>query len=54
LQEEIEKACDLLFKKSEKLSYRHDVHDAAVTGMWILPLYGSMSTDLQQRVFDPV
>ncbi|NWR42548.1 DHX40 helicase, partial [Regulus satrapa] len=43
-QNEIERACDLLFKKAENIDYRYEVHDRAVEGLLILPLYGSMST----------
>lgn len=43
-QNEIERACDLLFKKAESIDYRYEVHDRAVEGLLILPLYGSMST----------
>lgn len=43
-QIEIEKACDLLFKKAESIDYRYEVHDQSIEGLLILPLYGSMST----------
>jgi len=43
-QIEIERACDLLFKKAESIDYRYEVHDRSVEGLLILPLYGSMST----------
>ncbi|XP_021380655.2 putative ATP-dependent RNA helicase DHX40 [Lonchura striata] len=52
-QNEIERACDLLFKKAESIDYRYEVHDRAVEGLLILPLYGSMSTDQQKRIFLP-
>ncbi|KAJ7422155.1 DEAH-box helicase 40 [Willisornis vidua] len=52
-QMEIERACDLLFKKAEAIDYRYEVHDRAVEGLLILPLYGSMSTDQQKRIFLP-
>uniref|UniRef100_A0A669PI85 RNA helicase n=1 Tax=Phasianus colchicus TaxID=9054 RepID=A0A669PI85_PHACC len=52
-QIEIEKACDLLFKKAETIDYRYEVHDQSVEGLLILPLYGSMSTDQQKRIFLP-
>ncbi|XP_051966157.1 probable ATP-dependent RNA helicase DHX40 [Xyrauchen texanus] len=52
-QSEIEKACDLLFNKAEVLDYRYDVHDRAVEGLLILPLYGSMPTDQQRQIFQP-
>uniref|UniRef100_A0A8D0FF26 RNA helicase n=1 Tax=Strix occidentalis caurina TaxID=311401 RepID=A0A8D0FF26_STROC len=52
-QIEIERACDLLFKKAESIDYRYEVHDQSVEGLLILPLYGSMSTDQQKRIFLP-
>ncbi|NXS08581.1 DHX40 helicase, partial [Neodrepanis coruscans] len=52
-QVEIERACDLLFKKAECIDYRYEVHDQAIEGLLILPLYGSMSTDQQKRIFLP-
>ncbi|XP_015736474.1 probable ATP-dependent RNA helicase DHX40 isoform X1 [Coturnix japonica] len=52
-QIEIEKACDLLFKKAESIDYRYEVHDQSIEGLLILPLYGSMSTDQQKRIFLP-
>ncbi|XP_030318388.1 probable ATP-dependent RNA helicase DHX40 isoform X3 [Calypte anna] len=52
-QIEIEKACDLLFKKAESIDYRYEVQDRSVEGLLILPLYGSMSTDQQKRIFLP-
>uniref|UniRef100_A0A8C5M871 RNA helicase n=1 Tax=Leptobrachium leishanense TaxID=445787 RepID=A0A8C5M871_9ANUR len=52
-QSEIEKACDLLFDKAESIDYRHDVYDSSVEGLLILPLYGSMPTDQQRRIFLP-
>ncbi|KAM5179654.1 putative ATP-dependent RNA helicase DHX40 isoform 1-T3 [Mantella aurantiaca] len=52
-QSEIEKACDMLFEKAELIDYRHDVYDSLVEGLLILPLYGSMPTDQQKRIFLP-
>ncbi|XP_075709158.1 putative ATP-dependent RNA helicase DHX40 [Rhinoderma darwinii] len=52
-QSEIEKACDVLYQKAEMIDYRHDVYDSAVEGLLILPLYGSMPTDQQKRIFLP-
>ncbi|CAI9586020.1 unnamed protein product [Staurois parvus] len=52
-QSEIEKACDMLFEKAELTDYRHDVYDSSVEGLLILPLYGSMPTDQQKRIFLP-
>ncbi|KAF1538912.1 putative ATP-dependent RNA helicase DHX40, partial [Eudyptula albosignata] len=52
-QIEIERACDLLFKKAESIDYRYEVHDRSVEGLLILPLYGSMSTDQQKSIFLP-
>ncbi|KAM8975237.1 putative ATP-dependent RNA helicase DHX40 isoform 2-T2 [Pelodytes ibericus] len=52
-QSEIEKTCDLLFEKAESIDYRHDVFDSSVEGLLILPLYGSMPTDQQKRIFLP-
>lgn len=43
-QIEIERACDLLFKKAESIDYQYEVHDRSVEGLLILPLYGSMTT----------
>ena len=43
-QAEIEKACDMLFKKSERVDYRQDVKDSAVEALMVLPVYGSMAT----------
>ncbi|XP_018105093.1 probable ATP-dependent RNA helicase DHX40 isoform X2 [Xenopus laevis] len=50
-QAEIERACNLLFKKAEAIDYRHDLYDRSVEGLLILPLYGSMPTDQQKRIF---
>ncbi|KAM4048451.1 putative ATP-dependent RNA helicase DHX40 isoform 2-T2 [Anomaloglossus baeobatrachus] len=52
-QSEIEKACDVLYQKAEMIDYRHDVFDSTVEGLLILPLYGSMPTDQQKRIFLP-
>ncbi|XP_072446116.1 probable ATP-dependent RNA helicase DHX40 isoform X3 [Chiloscyllium punctatum] len=52
-QSEIERACDLLFRKGESINYRYDVKDRSIEGLLILPLYGSMSTDQQRKVFLP-
>ncbi|XP_078080770.1 putative ATP-dependent RNA helicase DHX40 isoform X2 [Mustelus asterias] len=52
-QSEIERACDLLFHKGESIDYEYDVRDRSVEGLLILPLYGSMSTDQQRKVFLP-
>ncbi|XP_038065220.1 probable ATP-dependent RNA helicase DHX40 isoform X2 [Patiria miniata] len=52
-QAEIEKACDTIFEKSEKIDYRHDVRDPAVEALMVLPVYGSMATDAQRRIFLP-
>uniref|UniRef100_H3AKB7 RNA helicase n=1 Tax=Latimeria chalumnae TaxID=7897 RepID=H3AKB7_LATCH len=52
-QSEIERACDLLFQKAEAIDYRYDVQDHSVEGLIILPLYGSMPTDQQRRIFQP-
>ncbi|KAI4905188.1 hypothetical protein NFI96_013904 [Prochilodus magdalenae] len=52
-QNEIEKACDLLFEKAELIDYRYDVHDRTVEGLLVLPLYGSMPTDQQKQIFQP-
>ncbi|XP_078610851.1 putative ATP-dependent RNA helicase DHX40 isoform X1 [Branchiostoma floridae x Branchiostoma japonicum] len=52
-QAEIEKTCDILYKKSEELDYREDVRDPDVTSLLILPVYGSMPTEQQQRIFSP-
>ncbi|KNC77576.1 hypothetical protein SARC_09963, partial [Sphaeroforma arctica JP610] len=50
---EIEKACDLLFSKSETLDYKYDVSDRTVNGLLVLPLYGTMLGHKQQQVFAP-
>ncbi|XP_053310618.1 probable ATP-dependent RNA helicase DHX40 [Spea bombifrons] len=52
-QSEIERACDLLFQKAESIDYRYDLFDSSVEGLLILPLYGSMPTDEQKRIFFP-
>ena len=39
---EIERACDDLFARSEKLDYYYDVDDKRVTGLMILPIYGAL------------
>ncbi|XP_019401242.1 PREDICTED: probable ATP-dependent RNA helicase DHX40 [Crocodylus porosus] len=52
-QSEIEKTCDLLFQKAESINYCYDVQDCSVEGLLILPLYGSMPTDQQRRIFLP-
>ncbi|XP_054857708.1 probable ATP-dependent RNA helicase DHX40 [Eublepharis macularius] len=52
-QSEIERACRLLFQKAEAINYRLDVKDCSVSGLLLLPLYGSMPTDQQRRIFLP-
>ncbi|KAK7883197.1 hypothetical protein WMY93_029371 [Mugilogobius chulae] len=52
-QNEIERACDMLYEKAETIDYRFDVHDQTVEGLLILPLYGSMPTDQQRQIFQP-
>ena len=53
-QSEIENACNRLFKVAETISYPEDVACVEVRGLLILPLYGALSTEQQQRVFEPV
>lgn len=53
-QSEIENACNRLFKVAETIDYDNDVSCAEVKGMLILPLFGALSSEQQQRVFDPV
>lgn len=53
-QSEIENACNRLFKGAENIDYENDVSSSEVHGMLILPLYGALSTEQQQNVFDPV
>ncbi|KAJ6653691.1 hypothetical protein lerEdw1_008817 [Lerista edwardsae] len=52
-QSEIERTCELLFQKAESIDYCFDVRDCSVEGLLILPLYGSMPTDQQKRIFLP-
>ena len=52
-QQEIESVCDRLFKMAENIDYNHDVRCGHVQGIMILPLYGSMPTNQQKRVFEP-
>ncbi|XP_072168143.1 probable ATP-dependent RNA helicase DHX40 [Diadema setosum] len=52
-QVEIEQCCDKLFRKSEQVDYRHDVRDRSVQALMVLPVYGSMPTELQKRIFAP-
>ena len=53
-QAEIESVCNRLFKTAETIDYEHDVRCPSVQGLLILPLYGALSTEHQQRVFEPV
>ena len=53
-QSEIENACNRLFKGAENIDYENDVSSSEVQGMLILPLYGALSSEQQQKVFDPV
>ncbi len=53
-QAEIENACNRLFKVAETIDYDNDVLCGEVRGMLILPLYGALSSEQQQKVFDPV
>ncbi|XP_069768028.1 probable ATP-dependent RNA helicase DHX40 isoform X2 [Narcine bancroftii] len=43
----------LVKEKGESIDYQYDVRDRSVEGLLILPLYGSMSTDQQRKVFLP-
>lgn len=52
-QHEIESTCDRLFKAAENIDYQYDVEDRRVRGLAILPLYGSLPSEQQQRVFLP-
>lgn len=52
-QHEIETTCDKLFKEAEGIDYGYDVQCKEVRGLAILPLYGSLPSDQQQRVFRP-
>lgn len=52
-QSEIENACNRLFKVAETIDYDHDVSCGDVKGMLILPLYGALSAEQQQKVFEP-
>lgn len=53
-QSEIESVCNRLFKMAETIDYDHDVECKDVRGVLILPLYGALPTEQQQRVFEPV
>ena len=53
-QAEIESVCNRLFKTAETIDYENDVRCPSVRGLLILPLYGALSTEQQQRVFEPV
>ena len=53
-QWEIENVCDRLFKAAEVIDYEHDIVCKVVHGLMILPLYGAMATDQQQKVFASV
>lgn len=53
-QWEIENVCDRLFKAAEVIDYEHDIVCKEVHGLMILPLYGAMATDQQQKVFASV
>lgn len=53
-QAEIENACNRLFQAAEAIDYDNDVRCKTIHGLLILPLYGAMATELQQRVFQPV
>ena len=53
-QSEIENACNRIFKAAEDIDYNTDVASPDVRGMLILPLYGALSTEQQQKVFNPV
>ncbi len=53
-QSEIENTCNRLFKVAETIDYENDVSCHDVCGLLILPLYGALSSDQQQRVFEPV
>jgi len=53
-QWEIENICDRLFKAAEVVDYEHDVVCKEVQGLMILPLYGAMPSEQQQKVFAPV
>lgn len=53
-QSEIENTCNRLFKVAETIDYEHDVSCQEVNGMLILPLYGALSAEQQQKVFEPV
>ncbi|XP_039612942.1 probable ATP-dependent RNA helicase DHX40 isoform X2 [Polypterus senegalus] len=52
-QIEIEKACDLLYQKAEAIDYNYDMQDRSLEGLLILPLYGSMPTEQQRKIFQP-
>lgn len=52
-QAEIESVCEKLYKAAENIDYRFDVQSHEVVGLAILPLYGSLPSEQQQRVFLP-
>ena len=52
-QAEIESICNRLFQVAETIDYDTDVRCEGIEGLLILPLYGAMATDQQQRVFEP-
>lgn len=52
-QAEIESICNRLFQAAETISYDTDVRCEGIQGLLILPLYGAMATEQQQRVFEP-
>ena len=53
-QSEIESTCNRLFKAAETIDYDHDVECKSVRGVLILPLYGALPSEQQQRVFRAV
>ncbi len=53
-QSEIENICNRLFKAAETIDYDNDVACPDVKGVLILPLYGALPSEQQQRVFKRV
>ena len=51
-QTEIERACQELYRRSEQVDYRRDLHCSSVNGLMILPLFGSMSSESQRAIFE--
>eukprot|EP01147_Barroeca_monosierra_P006293 gene6293-7458_t len=50
---EIDTVCEMIFSEAEDIDYSEEVEDKRVEGVMVVPVYGSMTSRAQKRIFTP-